>query len=84
MNFESPNREDQLKVDIKKGILQLIKEKDYPKSNSDMNKEQITIQLGFIKEHIEELVALVGEEDESVVELKNLFRTNFLAFPIEI
>jgi hypothetical protein len=80
MGFEQRRPEDELKLDIKQSILDLIHLKDYGK----IEKEQIVAQLGFIKTHIEELVAIVGEEDPGVIELKDLFKRNFLAFPVEV
>jgi hypothetical protein len=80
MGFEQKSREEELKVDTKQAILALVHLKDH----GHIEREQIITQLNFIKIRIEELVSIVGEEDSDVVEVKGLFRRNFLAFPVEI
>jgi hypothetical protein len=78
MIFESLSPEEGLKADIKATMITLVEEKLYGKFK--LSEEKMIVQLDYLKGHINELADLVGEEDETVVELKNRFNTNFASF----
>jgi hypothetical protein len=73
MKFEQISRKEELIVDIRDAIVALVKLRD----QRLVEEPNIVIQLNFIKGHIDELVAIVGEEDPSVINLKNLLKINF-------
>jgi hypothetical protein len=73
MGFEQISRKEELIVDIRDAIVALVKLKE----QGLVEEQNIIVQLNFIKGHIDELVAIVGETDSSVINLKNLLKINF-------